>query len=136
MSITTFLIKCIKFWGHTRKVSPLYVRTTDPLRPILVGGVYEKGGTSTPVLFLDPPAQLHRDSRSGEYWLSSDPNKHPYWLRLMESDEDYPFALGAEYYSFEKFFALVAAEPHAPVWRDGMEVLSEFQKDGNVIQRP
>lgn len=87
------------------------------------------------MLFLDPPAKLHRHPATSEYWFSSDPDKHPYWLRVLESDEHYPLALGAENYSFEKFFALVAAEPHATVWRDDMEVLSESQKDGNVIQR-
>ena len=89
-----------------------------------------------PVLLLDPPAQLHRDSRLGEYWFSSNPDKHPYWLRLLETDEDYPLALRAENYSFEKFFALVSTEPHASVWRDGVEILSESQKSGNIIQRP
>jgi len=85
------------------------------------------------MLFLDPPAKLHRDLRTGEDWLFADPDKETDRFLVFEGDEDDPESWRTFYDSPEEFPSLLGVEPHQIIGGSLMEVSCEFNEDWDVF---
>lgn len=131
MKIPTFLIKLVKFWTDPRQVGTLYTVRPYTFCPILVGGVYKSRRSGMTMFRLNPPAELHSDQGTGEYWLVDGSHEEPYRITLMKRDKDY--VLGGFDRQPEKLGALAGVKPESFIIRSSVEMSSEGQKGWYIL---
>ena len=111
-----FLVELIEIIFGRWEISGLYTRTSDSSGPILIGAIKKKGCASLPVLFLDKPAQLYRDTVTGERRLTGYPGKETDHFPVFEADEDDTLRETSSYDRPEKLMIMFGVERQSLVW--------------------
>lgn len=80
---------------------------------------------------LNPPAELHSDKTTGEYWLVDGSHEEPYRIVLMKRDKNY--VLGGFDRKAEEIGSLGGIEFESFVIRFSMEMLGKGEENWYVL---